>query len=167
MALTCRIGAGGSRRIGGTMVTMFFWLMGLCERVHALREEERGEMRSIRPLVSGPATDNLNVPTHHLPTLISRVLVGKNKKHCRTFSTCRILLERYQKSPSELAKLICLALSPNRASGRWRCFYPSTNIRHFADQNQVGPPNTLMKGCPILVPKSLGCHWALRSFWTT
>ncbi len=36
--------------------------MGLCESVLALREEVRGEKKyGIRPLVSGPATDRLNI----------------------------------------------------------------------------------------------------------
>ena len=46
------------------MVMIFFFLLvGLCECVLALREEERGEKKyGIRPLISGPATDNLNIP---------------------------------------------------------------------------------------------------------
>jgi hypothetical protein len=49
----------GSRWIGGSMVTMFCFFGGLIVSVlaHHTGFSKRREERSIRPLVSGPATD--------------------------------------------------------------------------------------------------------------
>ncbi len=61
------------------------------------------------------------------------------EKLSNILSTLRKLLKLYLNILTKLIVLIRLALHPNRASGRWWCSHRSTNFRHLAEQNQVGP----------------------------
>ncbi len=61
----------------------------------------------------------------------------------------------YQRSPSELTAINHLALFSHRAMRRWEYSHNARSCQYFADQNLLGPPNTLTKWCSILVCKSL------------